>query len=89
MARTTKIRGLRDVCGRSAGQACVGQHAPSHRVWHCLRRRLREQVKEGVDQLSALLESVMLLGQLAQDIAVVKADIKQVLHTELHCLPRQ
>ncbi len=36
-------------------------------------------MKEGVDQLSALLESVMLLGQLAQDIAVVKADIKQVM----------
>ena len=47
-------------------------------VRDCRHRRLREQVKEGVDQLSALLESVMLLGQLAQDIAVVKADIKQV-----------
>ena len=40
---------------------------------------MREQVKEGVDQLTALLESVMLLGQLAQDIAVVKGDIKQVM----------
>ncbi len=31
-----------------------------------------------MDQLTALLESVMLLGQLAQDIALVKGDIRQV-----------
>ncbi len=44
----------------------------------CGLRRLREQVQEGMDQLTALLESVMLLGQLAQDIALVKGDIRQV-----------
>ena len=46
----------------------------------CGWRRLREQVQEGMDQLTALLESVMLLGQLAQDIALVKGDIRQVHH---------
>ena len=67
--------------GQGPNEVSTRSRKPLPSIPAAVSHRLREQVKEGVDQLSALLESVMLLGQLAQDIAVVKADIKQVGQT--------